>query len=37
MGLFFPGWREICRFLGGREAGSVFAIKGYKGEVGVCQ
>ena len=33
---FFRGG-EISRFLGGREVRSVFAIKGYKGEVGVCQ
>ena len=33
--LFFRG--GIFCFLGGEEVGSVFAIKWYRGEVGVCQ
>ena len=34
---FFRGGGKFVVFWGGREAGSVSAIKGYKGEVGVCQ
>ena len=34
---FFRGGGRNSSLLRGREAGSVFAIKGYKGEVGVCQ
>ena len=34
---FFPGGGGIFRILGGKEVGPVFAIKGCKRGVGVCQ